>query len=361
MGLLSWPGAAAGQDGVRGPVACAAPATEMRRAALAVHDKQRNVGVAVAVTRNSQPAFSLIAGSADLEHDVPVTPETRFGVASLTKLYTAVALLQLREAGRVDLDAPVQRYVPAYPVHAAGTITVRMLATHRSGIPHLSRRTPELFATHYVTATDALEVFAHDTLVARPGTRRVYSSSNYNLIAAVIEAVAGEPFPGFVRRTLLEPLHLAATEFDNPLRLLPHRAERYSVYHPWTYAAGDSLFIVPRWDYSFNQGGGNLSAAAADVAAFGTALLSPGLLSAASLELLYDDAWFGSHDGEGDRMIYTTGSNPGVQAGLVLHPATGIVSVVLSNTWGVGSRSAEMVRLARVLARQCAAEREATP
>jgi hypothetical protein len=69
---------------------------------------------------------------------------------------------------------------------------------------------------------------------------------------------------------------------------------------------------------------------------------------------LHDDAWFGRDDGDGGRMIHTTGSNPGVQAGLVIHPGTGIVTVVLSNTWGIGSRSAEMVGLARIIAGLCA-------
>jgi len=182
-----------------------APPAELRRAALAVHDKQRNIGIAVALHRNGQPVFSLTAGAADLEHDVPVTAATRFGIASLTKLYTAAALLVLRQEGRVDLDAPVQRYVPAFPKRPEGAITLRMLGTHRSGIPHPIRRTPELFATHYATAIEALEVFAHDTLVAAPGTRRVYSSSNYNLLAAVIEAIVGERFPRFVQARCSTP------------------------------------------------------------------------------------------------------------------------------------------------------------
>ena len=351
---LSWPAALAAQQGDRTPATCVAPPAELRRAVLAVHDKQRNVGIAVALHRNGQPVFSLTEGAADLEHDAPVTAATRFGIASLTKLYTAAALLVLRQEGRVDLEAPVRRYVPAFPERPEGTITLRMLATHRSGIPHPTRRTPELFATHYATATQALEVFAHDTLVAVPGARRVYSSSNYNLLAAVIEAIVGERFPRFVQRTLLDPLALSATGFDNVQRPLPHRSERYSFYDPWTYGESDSLFVVPRWDYSFNLGGGGLSATAADVAAFGAALLHPGLLSAASLELLYENAWFGRDDADGGRMIYTTGSNPGVQAGLVIHPGTGIVTVVLSNTWGIGSRSAEMVGLARILASLCA-------
>ena len=93
---------------------------------------------------NSKPAL----GKANLEHDVPVGPETRFGIASITKLYTAATLLRLHHRNEIDLESVVQNYVPEFPVKPRGDITIRMLATHRSGIPHPRDRTPKLFATH---------------------------------------------------------------------------------------------------------------------------------------------------------------------------------------------------------------------
>jgi len=332
---------------------CAARDVDLRRAMVEVHEKQRNVGVASVVLRDGETAFSAYLGMADLEHEALMGPETRLGIASLTKLFTATALLRLVAAGLVDLDASVQRYVADFPVKEEGEITVRMLATHRSGIPHPQDRTPELFATHYETATEALEVFAHESLVAAPGSERVYSSSNYNLLAAVMEAVTGLAFHEVLEGEILGPLELEGTSLDDVLRPLPDRARRYSFYHPWTYEESPELFVVPAWDYSFNPGGGGLVSTAADVARFGAALTAPGLLPAEQLDLLYDPAWFGRGEEPG-RSIYMTGSNPGVQAGLAVHRDPDVVVVVLSNTWGIGARSAEMVNLARGLERMCA-------
>lgn len=333
--------------------ACTVPDGTLRAAVTAVHEKQRNVGVAAAIRRGHARAFRADIGFADLEHRVSVDSTTVFGIASVTKLFTAVALLLLHDRGRLDLDAEVQEYVPEYPQHEAGPITLRRLATHRSGIPHPSERTPELFATHYETALAALEVFTDDTLVAVPGAQRVYSSSNYNLLAAVIERVYGEPFPTAMSALVLEPLELEHTQFDHALRPTPGRAERYSFYHPWTYEPSDSLYYVPRWDYSFNMGGGGLTSTVSDLTVFGQALMSPGLLSSDALAILYDEAWFGRAETEG-RLIFVTGANPGVQAALAVAADDGMTTAVLANTWGIGSRSGEMVTLATRLTDLCA-------
>lgn len=106
-------------------------------------------------------------------------------------------------------------------------------------------------------------------------------------------------------------------------------------------------------DYSFNAGGGNLISTAADLTAFGQALIEPGFLTAEALALLYSDAWFGASTTQ-TRMIVATGSNPGVQAALAVDSERHISTAVLANTWGVGSRSAEMVMLARKLTDICA-------
>lgn len=334
------------------PARCLVPSDELRRLVVAVSDKQRNVGLQVAVWRDGSVAYRLALGLADIEHRAPVTDETRFGIASVTKLFTAVTLLELAAAGRLDLDAPVQTYVPAFPEKDQGTITIRMLATHRSGIPHPRDRTPELFATHYDTATDALEVFAAAELLFAPGTGQRYSSSNYNLLAAVIEAVHERPFVEVVRAMVTSPLGLADTAFDDVRRVLPHRSRRYSYYHPRTYEESDELFVVPSWDYSFNAGGGNMVSTAADLVRFGAALFEPGLLGQAEWALLFSPDWFG--DESADSRLFASGANPGLQASLAIHPTTKTAAAVLANTWGIGSRSAEMTKLAAVLATRCA-------
>lgn len=226
---------------------CAVPTARLHSEVLEVHNKQQNVGLAVALRRGQELVFRADVGLSDLEHRVAVDSTTVFGIPSVSKLFTAAALLRLYAEGRVDLDAVVQQYVPEFPRYAAGDVTVRMLATHRSGIPHPQERTPQLFATHYPTAMAALEVFTDDTLVAVPNTRRVYSSSNYNLLAAIIARIQGTAFPNVVTELVLDPLQLNHILIDDVLRPTPGRSERYSFFQPWTYAPGDSLYVVPRW------------------------------------------------------------------------------------------------------------------
>jgi len=333
---------------------CWASDAELQSAINEIHSKQNNVGVAATIVRGEQVVFAEHLGLADVEFGVEVDHNTRFGIASITKLYAAVALLQLRADRRLELSDTVQKHYPDFPQKPEGEITLEMLALHESGIPHpQSVRTPKLFSTHFDNATEAVSVFANVDLLFEPGTDAKYSSSNYNLIAAVIEQLTGQNFKDVIAAQIFEPLNLTATGFDNVLRPLPFRARRYSYYHPWTYAESDELFLVPVWDYSFNTGGGNIVATATDVAQFGAALSEPGLLPEAELKLLQSAEWFGDIDDNGQIFMYASGANPGVQAGLAIIPESGIAAAILSNTWGLGSRSGEMTQLALRLARLC--------
>jgi CubicO group peptidase (beta-lactamase class C family) len=333
---------------------CRSSDAELRSRISDIHTKQSNVGLAAVIVRGEHVVFTEYLGLADVEFGVSVDRNTRFGVASITKLYTAVTLLQLRANGQLELSDTVQKHYPDFPRKPEGEITLEMLAMHKSGIPHpQSVRTPKLFATHFETATDAVSVFADDDLLFTPGSDAKYSSSNYNLIAAVSEQITDQNFKAVVAAGIFDVLNLTETRFDNALRPLPFRARRYSYYRPWTYAESNELFLVPVWDYSFNTGGGNIVATAADVARFGAALTKPGLLPEEELKLLQSTEWFGDIDDNGQQYIFASGANPGVQAGLAIIPGSEIAAVVLSNTWGLGSRSGEMTQLALHLARLC--------
>ena len=330
----------------------------MRQAVRAVHARQKNVGLAAVVLLRGAPVLAEYLGYADLEQGTPVTAATRFGVASVTKAFTGAAMLTLVDAGRLDLDAPVQRYVPAFPVKSEGAITPRLLAAHRAGLRHWKddERTPALYATHFDDVADALKLFAADTLVASPGARYSYSSPGYNVLAAAVEAAAGERFQDYVARAVLRPLGLANTGFDDVRRVNPHRARRYAYYDPYTFAP-DTVrpYRVPEWDYSHNTGGGNMYSTAEDLARFGRAFVRPGFLSPGSLDLLAARAatdtagpvmnagWLVRAPNAGPRRLHITGSNAGLQAALYVYPGRDLVVAVLSNTHGVGAQSGEMV------------------
>jgi len=170
-----------------------------------------------------------------------------------------------------------------------------------------------------------------------------------------IQSAAGEPYTSYVARTILDPLRLSATSFDDVRRVLPHRARRYSYYDPVTYAESAEVLRVPEWDYSHNMAAGNMVSTAEDLAQFGRAFLRPGFLGDSAWKLLWTRpksgptesamsfGWFVSRPRAEEREIHVNGSNVGLQAAVFIYPDFDLVVAILSNTWGRNSRSAEMV------------------
>lgn len=330
---------------------------ELLRLLRDVHDRQKNVGLSAAIVAGGKTVLAEGLGFADLEHQVPVTRETRFGLASITKAFTGVAFLKLREEGKIELDVPIQRYVPSFPVKPGRPITPRLLAAHLAGLRHWNtERTPALYAKHFNNIMDILPLFQDDSLVRPVATGYSYSSYGYNLLGAAMQSVSATPYQEIVRTRVLDPLKLANTGYDDVRRVQPHRARRYSFFDPWTFATDSvTLFRVPDWDYSHNMAGGNMYSTAEDLAVFGRALMKPGVLNRESLSLLYtkpridtvtSTMSFGFYVVESapgtKRRLNIGGSNAGVQTAVYVWPDDDLVVVVLSNTWGVGSQSGEM-------------------
>ena len=358
IGLIIFCASAAPLDAQRSPqlAACRANGPALRKAIADIQRRQRNIGLSALVMLGGETVVAENLGFADLEHRVPVTSETRFGVASITKAFTGLALLKVHEAKRIDLDAPIQRYVPAFPVKPAGTITPRLLAAHLAGIRHWAQeRNADLYARHFDDVNDILPLFKDDTLVAPPGTKYSYSSYGYNLLGAAIQSASGVKYQDYVNREIISRLGLKSTGFDDVRRVLSNRARRYSYFHPWTFAIDSvSVYRVPDWDYSHNMAGGNMYSTAADLARLGRAIERQGFLSQQSLDLLnrrprvgsvqasMSFGFFVSDSAAPHRLLSIGGSNAGLQSGLQVYPDDDLVIVVLANTWGIGSNSGEM-------------------
>ena len=139
-----------------------AAAVDQSRDAILAQMKERGVpGATVAVAVNGRLIWTEGFGWADVENKVGAGPHTKFRIASISKALTAAAVGQLVEAGRLDLDAPVQRYVPTFPEKAQGAVTTRLLAGHLAGVRHY-RDMEFASRTHYADVVDALEIFADD-------------------------------------------------------------------------------------------------------------------------------------------------------------------------------------------------------
>lgn len=272
-----------------GPQEAAAFRQAVQRSQEIVSDWQREnhtIGTSAAVAIDGRVVWSEGFGWADLELGVRATPQTRYRIGSVSKMFAAVALMRLVEQGRVDLDAPVQQYLPDFP-RKAWPITVRQLATHASGIRHYRDAdfAPDALVgrnTHFLTDRDALRVFQDDPLEFQPGTRSLYSTYGYSLLAAVLGAAAEMPYQQVVHELIALPLGLRSVGADHPYHLVPDRSRSY-VYRADVGRTINAGFT----DSSYKWAGGGYVASAEDLVRFAAALTGPGLLSAASLEQLF--------------------------------------------------------------------------
>src|SRR6266704_2168158 len=236
-------------------------------------------GVQVAVAIDGTLVWSEGFGYADAARRRPVTRATQFRIGSVSKPITAAAVALLYEQGKLDLDSPVQRYVPSFP-DKGFPITTRQLAGHLAGIRHY-RGDEFLLNRHFNTVLEGLTIFQGDALLFPPGTKFSYSTYGWNLISAVVEAAAGQDFLSYVGRNVFRPLGMTHTAADRVDSLIPNRTRFYE-------RGADSGFVAaPPVDNSYKWAGGGFVSTAEDLVKFGSAMLQPGFLKAETLELLF--------------------------------------------------------------------------
>jgi len=259
-------------------------AIEKSRALIRAGQEDRKIpGVSVAVAVNGQVIWSEGLGWADLEQKIVVSPLARFRIGSVSKMFCAVAVAALVEQGRLDLDAPVQQYVPYFP-EKRWPITARQLAGHMAGIRHYRDEDysgPLAGAPHFTSVRDGLAIFAGNPLEFQPGTKYQYSSYGFNLLSAVVEGAAGESYLDAVNRLVTEPLGLLATGADHPYYILPNRSRFY-----WL-SENDGPLNARFIDSSYKWAGGGFLSTPDDLVHFASALLQPGFLRAETLKLMF--------------------------------------------------------------------------
>lgn len=200
--------------------------------ALFAHWGPQTPGCTVAVARDGRTVLDRAYGMADLEHDVAITPATRFEAGSVSKQFTAAAILMLAEQGRLSLADDVRRFVPELPDYGA-TITIDHLLTHTSGLRDWGSVAelagwPRGEAAY--TQADVIAIIARQrSLNYEPGAEYSYTNSGFNLLALIVERVGGATLAEFTRERLFVPLGMAATEWrDDFRRIVPNRAIAYA-------------------------------------------------------------------------------------------------------------------------------------
>jgi CubicO group peptidase (beta-lactamase class C family) len=190
--------------------------------------KSDEPGAAVIVVRDGKVVFRKGYGKANLELGVPVEPDMVFRLGSITKQFTAVAILMLAEQGKLSLDDDITKFLPDYPTKGQ-RITIEHLLTHTSGIKSYTSL-PEWLALWRkdLTVKEIIDLFKNQPMDFAPGERWSYSNSGYILLGAIIEKVSGQTYQEFVEKNIFAPLGMKHSYYDVTVRLIPRRVEGYS-------------------------------------------------------------------------------------------------------------------------------------
>ena len=174
--------------------------------------RKHQPGLAVGIVFDGELLWGQGFGNADIEAKIPVTLDTRFRIASISKTFTAVAILQLRDGGRLSLDDPVSRRLDWFDLRYPGApeITIRNLLTHSSGLPRDSHN--PMWTECDAPAWDEFVQELKARAPTRPPYKKfAYSNVGYSLLGGIIEAVSGETWAAFVQRNIVDPLDMSAT------------------------------------------------------------------------------------------------------------------------------------------------------
>lgn len=291
-------------------------------------------GAAILVRHENKVVVRRAYGMANVELRVPMRPDHVFRIGSISKSFTAVAVMQLADRGALDVDAPVRRYLPALPP-AWDTVTIAHLLAHSSGIPNLENM-PGFAAFQVQTRTidDVISWFSAAPLEFAPGTGSRYSSSGYIVLGKLIEAVSGQRYEDYLKQHIFKPLGLRHTAYGHETDVV---AGMVSGYRNRARKAGFISMSVP-------HGAGALISNADDLASFTLALHGGRLVSPASYVRMVtpDPASLGQpvRFGYGlvlrnvgaQRLIGHSGSIEGFSADVEYDPLARSVAVVLQNT-----------------------------
>ncbi|MPZ21359.1 MAG: serine hydrolase [Luteitalea sp.] len=338
---------------------------EARTLSAALVEEANLPGLSVAVGVDGTVVWSEGFGFADVEQRVPVTPLSRFRIGSVSKPLTAEAIGLLHERRQLDLDAPVQKYVPEFP-EKRWPVTTRQLAGHIAGVRHY-RDDEFLSPRHYDGVFEGLEIFADDPLLFQPGSDYSYSSYGWNLISAVVQAAAGVDFLTFMEREVFAPMGMRHTTADQVRSIISHRVSYYE------HDEESCLVNAPYVDNSYKWAGGGFLSTPEDLVLFGFRHIRDPFLRPETVELLftpqrltsgkdtdYGIGWGTGRDWHDRRTVGHGGGSVGGTTTFLTYPAEDMVVAVTSNLTGAPGLSALAFALAELFVPPAAktAERE---
>lgn len=253
---------------------------------LETYAEIRQFSGTVLIAQGNHPPVTRSYGLANREHQVANTPFTKFRIGSVTKQFTAVAILQLQAEGLLELQAPISKYLPDYP--EGDRITVHHLLTHTAGIPEYLN--PEIFPDllEWIRQPSKLnqlvDRFKELPLEFEPGEKFSYSNSGYVLLTQIIEAVSDQPYADYLQTKIFDPLGMENTGYEMPQTVIVNLAQGY------LFVGDDAYLQAAPLDMSIPQGAGGLYSTTADLAIWTQWLhdeqTAPTVLSAAAKTML---------------------------------------------------------------------------
>ena len=296
-------------------------------------------GASVVVARQGQSILSESFGKADLELDVPMPADASFEIGSVTKQFTAAAILLLAEGGKLAIDDELTKYLPDYPTHNQ-RITIRHLLTHTSGIKGYTEL-PEFgdLMPLRKTPDTLVKMFSSKPLDFAPGENLVYNNSGFFLLGLIIEKVSGQTYADFVKANLFDKVGMPGSYYCSERAIRHHHAHGYDTFANALVLKGAVSHV---WPFS----AGSLCSTAADLSAWTAALHGGGVLSADSYRAMITPAMLsdgtktrygfgiGLGDIRGRRAIAHGGGINGFLSEVEYYPDSGLSIVVLFNTAG---------------------------
>jgi CubicO group peptidase (beta-lactamase class C family) len=330
------------------------PETVRQIEAIVASEKARLAipGLSLAIAVDNKIRYAKGFGLADVENSLPAKETTVYRTASIAKSMTATALMQLVEQGKIDLDAPIQKYCPAFP-EKAQIITARLLLAHQSGIRHYKNRQEAASTEHYSSIVDSLKIFKDEPLLFEPGAKYSYTTYGYSVLGCAIEGASGLKYEAYMAKNIFQPAGMTSTRADDVFAIIANRARGYikvdigsllmlSEGARKQVKVGD-VINAPLHDTSAKVPGGGLVSTAVDLVRFAIAVNTKRLVKPTTLEQMWTEqkardgketrygfGW-GINQANGQRMIIHNGGQAGTRTDLRLFPEKGIVIAVMTN------------------------------
>lgn len=310
---------------------------------LIINSIQNNecVGIAAGVSVNGQILWQKAEGFRDEKNKLAYTSGTLTRIASITKPMTAVAILQLYERGKLDLDAPVQTCLPDFPLYDGVAITTRQLLSHSSGIDDYKSEKERENTKNYPDMSAAVDIFKNRKLVSAPGTEFYYTTYGYTVLGLIIEKVSGMSYEDYIKENIWKPAGMTNTNVEVANKMYENKS---LLYHK--NSKGKIKEAKPT-DLSDRIPGGGVQSTLADLLKFGDAVVNLKLLNESTTQLMWSNTelkkegnpygfgWFIYGERPNIGHIYGhTGGQTGSSAFLMVIPEQKTSVAVISNTSG---------------------------